>query len=465
MELSGYLAIVRRWWWTLIVAVWVAGLAGYLVGSRIPPTYETRARLLVGPINTDIDTLRAAGQLVQTYAELVTSQPIIDSTIQELGLTASASELRTNVRATADDVTRLLTIRVQDSDPERAAAIAGSLSDELIQLAAAGTSRPEGELQVVEFPEVPRSPIAPQLSLIVLMAAAAGFVASLILVVMIEYVSDAVRGRADLEHVGAGLPFLGQVSARHSRSARTPGQLAHDGPVAVRYRLIAQKIRYRSEGGASRSTLLVGAQPSGELVDVALATAASLAGGEEPVTVVDLSGDLGESLGMAGRRGLFDWLRREIANLDDVRLAHAPGLYIVPAGHRPSDAGDPERATDALAALTATGQVIVHGGSLDSSPHGLNWARLVDSTVVVAVRERTRRENVRLAVENLRSVGARMAGLILVEPSRRRVPEPARQLPPIAEPLPAAGPTTPSAAARTRRRRSPSVDPDGDFRP
>ena len=68
MELTGYLAVARRWWWTLLVATWVAAMAGLLVATRITPTYEAQAQLLVGPINTDSDTLRASGLLVQTYA-------------------------------------------------------------------------------------------------------------------------------------------------------------------------------------------------------------------------------------------------------------------------------------------------------------------------------------------------------------------------------------------------------------
>ncbi len=62
MELSGYLAIARRWWWTLLIATWVAGLSGYVVASGLPRTYEAEVRLLVGPFNTDLNTQRAAGQ-------------------------------------------------------------------------------------------------------------------------------------------------------------------------------------------------------------------------------------------------------------------------------------------------------------------------------------------------------------------------------------------------------------------
>ena len=82
MELSGYLAVAKRWWWTLLVATWVAAISGYVVASSIPPTYEAETQLLVGPYNTDVDTLRAAGNLVQTYADLVTTTPLLDSAIK-----------------------------------------------------------------------------------------------------------------------------------------------------------------------------------------------------------------------------------------------------------------------------------------------------------------------------------------------------------------------------------------------
>ena len=114
MELSGYFAVARRWWWTLLVAAWVAGLAGFYVAGRIDPTYESEVKLLVGPINTDADTLRASGQMIQTYGQLVTTEPVIKQTLDELGSTVPPAQLALNTRVTANDATRILTIKVQD---------------------------------------------------------------------------------------------------------------------------------------------------------------------------------------------------------------------------------------------------------------------------------------------------------------------------------------------------------------
>ncbi len=94
MELSGYFAVARRWWWTLLVAAWVAGLAGFYFASRIDPTYESTVELVVGPINTDADTLRGAGLMIQTYGQLATTETVLTRTLGDLGLDMPARPAR-----------------------------------------------------------------------------------------------------------------------------------------------------------------------------------------------------------------------------------------------------------------------------------------------------------------------------------------------------------------------------------
>ena len=137
MELSGYLAILRRWWWTLLVAAWVAGLMGYVIAGRIEPTYESSVRLLVGPINSDTNTLRASSQLVQTYAELTTSSGLLEATVKQLGVDAAqapnaALALAAVVRTIANDQTRILSIRVEGPDAALTTRAANGICDGLL---------------------------------------------------------------------------------------------------------------------------------------------------------------------------------------------------------------------------------------------------------------------------------------------------------------------------------------------
>lgn len=73
------------------------------------------------------------GRLMNTYAELLKSEAILNTVIQKLGLTVTPSTLlaRTEVEALPD--TELLKITVGDSDPEGASDIANALADLLVE--------------------------------------------------------------------------------------------------------------------------------------------------------------------------------------------------------------------------------------------------------------------------------------------------------------------------------------------
>lgn len=419
MELSGYYGIFRRWWWTLVVAIWVAGLAGFIFGSQIPPTYETRIRLLVGPINTDIDTLRAAGQLVQTYSELTTSQPLLDSVTRELSLSMSTGELRSRIRSTADDVTRLLTIRVTDEDPDRAVAIASTLGDELIQLAAGGTTRPEGELQTVDFPERPTEPIAPQLSLIVLLAGLGGLVAAIVAVLLVEYLSNALRSRADLEHL-VQAPLLGTVTLDETLTTRSQRRLPEHGPTAAAYRQLIHKIE-RSIGGPVRMLAVVGPSGQAAVSDAAVAIAIGMAEVSPRVTIIDLGGEVSARMELGQRPGLREWLIDPSRPLADLQVGLTRNVVLLPVGSGGAidsiTADQTSRLRDLM--LEGGGSVIVALGSLDTTPAGVVPAAIADAVTVVAVRDRTHRSDLRRLTETLRLIGAGVAGSLMVVPGDR----------------------------------------------
>lgn len=413
MALSGYLSIARRWWWTLLVATWIAALTGWLVASQIAPTYEAKTKLLVGPINTDLDTLRAGGQLVQTYSELVTSQPVLDSTIQELDLPYSAGELRANVRTTADDVTRFLTIRVQDGEAQQAADIANSLASELIQLTSSGTTRPEGEVQVTEFGDAPGSPVAPQVSLIVLVAALGGLVGALLLVILIEYFANTVRNRDDLRRI-TGFTLLGTVPHQKDEGVGVPTVSPPTSPAAAAYRLIDTKIGLSSPDRPPISVAIFGPERGEPGPRVALELAGAMAAAGRRVVLVDTDGELTVRLGWAGRPGVGEAAAG--APVQPIELA--PRLRILPVGAlEAAQAIETRAARDIVGRLRKGGAetIVIDGGASQGSPAALVWARVADAAVLVAVEDRSGRDVVGYAADSLRLVDANVAGTVLLE--------------------------------------------------
>ena len=114
----GSLSLVRRWWWVVALATGAGGLLALAYGSRVAPTYEAEARLVV----------LAPGELAPTYAELVRTRPVLEPALHASRIALTPDELRSNVRGEADAETRLLTIRARDGDPSRAVTLANGLA-------------------------------------------------------------------------------------------------------------------------------------------------------------------------------------------------------------------------------------------------------------------------------------------------------------------------------------------------
>ena len=424
-EFSGFLPVLRRWWWLLVLSAVIAGVAAHFSSSQADPEYESRAQLLVGPINTSLDVLRAAGSLAQTYAELATSRPLLEQTIEELRLPMSASELDAHAAATASDVTRVLTIRIRNTDPQVAASIANTLADNLAALAAEDEAGPEGALAIVDAAG-PGARVGANNSLVVAVASAAALLGVLTLLLVIEFVRATVRSEAELGQI-SGLPLLGSLNMARWRSAPgrpLPVEAEAGSRVASQVRLLAAEIEFNDRETPPRSMLLISVQDEPGAGRLAANVAAIHARGGHRVVLVDADETSAEAtrlLGLDGMYGVTDLLAGaeapEGGALPLVRWAYSPQLSILPRGRETTGTAiDAERVEALLGLLLADfDRVIVVGSSAQSSPAGLIWARLVEATILTAARDRTKRVQIADAAEGLRLVGAKLAGTVLIE--------------------------------------------------
>jgi tyrosine-protein kinase len=473
LELSGYLETARRWWWTLLIATWVAGLAGYIVATRIPPTYEARSTLLVGPVQGDLTTLRASGQLALTYAELVTVKPRLEAALKQIGdADLSPSEFGAATRVTANDTTRTLTIRVQDGDPAKAAKLSNTLAGLLTQLVEQGTGRPEGELQILEFAEPPTSPVAPQIPLIVILSAFVGLLSSLVFVVLLEYIGATVRSRDDITRL-VPVPFLGQIEG--SRTPRSAGLVVDSMPasrMASSYRIVATRIVFADSEIPLKSVLVVGAQPSDGTGETAANLATALATAGRRTILIDgddIVGDASAVFGLDRSPGLAEVVSGQIPLVEAI-VRHGPELDVLPVGMTSVDRVDDSVMRRIVTDLLKDHElVIVAGPPTLGSAESLVYARATDASVVVVDRDQTKRAALAHAVESLTLVGADVLGVVLDARSgrsarRERNRVGARPAPPTVRPVQDTGSSTTMRSSRgsrstgSRRESSRTVD-------
>jgi len=136
MDIRIYLRGILRWWWLIIISTGIAAAASYYASSQQPRIYQTATTLLVGqviqksnPTGQDFATMEL---LAESYAQIVARQPILQATIDSLGLDMNWGTLQGRVYAYAVPRTQLLSIAVQDESPDRAMAIADEIAYQLI---------------------------------------------------------------------------------------------------------------------------------------------------------------------------------------------------------------------------------------------------------------------------------------------------------------------------------------------
>jgi capsular exopolysaccharide synthesis family protein len=137
MTLEQYWNIITKQWRIVIVCFLFAGLGTFLVSKLMTPIYQSAALVQVSFSSVSsnqaaYNDLLASDQLVQTEAQLATSDPVLREVASHYrGLTVD--ELSKQVTSTPKLNTQLFEIDVQDASSARAAALANDIATTLIK--------------------------------------------------------------------------------------------------------------------------------------------------------------------------------------------------------------------------------------------------------------------------------------------------------------------------------------------
>ena len=131
MELTDYARVIWRWLWLIALGVAVALGSTFLAIRDQPPQRAAKAALMVGQAmqqqQPNSGDLGLAQDLARTYADMAMRRPVRESTMEALGL-GWLPEYAVNPVPN----TQLLEIRVVDTEPQRAVAVANELARQLI---------------------------------------------------------------------------------------------------------------------------------------------------------------------------------------------------------------------------------------------------------------------------------------------------------------------------------------------
>lgn len=147
MEIREFLIPIRKWWWLIIGATILAGAAGYVIAKQQPLQYQTQATVQIGQSIIDdpnpvTSVLWVSQQLALTYADISRRAPVRTATMEALGLNSLPPY---STRSVAN--TQLMEIVVEDTNPDRAAAVANEIANQLILQSPTSVEQDEQERQ------------------------------------------------------------------------------------------------------------------------------------------------------------------------------------------------------------------------------------------------------------------------------------------------------------------------------
>jgi len=315
-----------------------------------------------------------------------------------------------------------------------------SLLDGLLQrskendVSIAGTPN---NINVVDHAVVPREPVGPQRLLGVALALGISIVFGILLAIFLEYLDNTLRSAEDVERM-LRLPALAAIPSapglsrrrlfkgKHSSDGTRPGLLL-DGqsrsPVAEAYKQLRTSILLSSAGRPPKTLLVTSGKPGEGKTTTVVNTAVSLADTGSKVLVIDA--DLRRPmvhnvLQVSNPAGLSTVLSRNMNEEDILSLidqAEGTSLHVMTSGPIPPNPAE-LLGSNQMKQLIQTlhphfDHIVIDSPPVTSVTDAVLLASLVDGVVIVVHGGKSTRELSRRTRQLLRSVGARIFGVVL----------------------------------------------------
>ena len=180
----------------------IVGLAGFLVSKfLITPKYESETKLYVlnraNDSATTLSDVQLSTQLTKDYQILVTSAPVMNQVIKELGLNMKASELASTISVDTPLDTRVLQITVTSDDPKRAKDIVDKVAQVSSKMIC-DIMKIE-QVNVIEEGSLSEEPAVDTVQKWTLIGLALGIVLSCAVIIIRSMLDDTVKTTEDVE--------------------------------------------------------------------------------------------------------------------------------------------------------------------------------------------------------------------------------------------------------------------------
>ena len=217
-------AVRHRIWLVLLAGFIVADIAFAITKFLITPMYSSSATMLVVTKETTLSSLadlQLGSQLTNDYEILISSRPVLQEAIEELGLEISYKRLRNMITISNPNDSRMLIISTLQADPELAKNVVDTvaeISSEYIAEKMEVTAP-----KIIEEGEVPINQSSPSLLRNTAIGGMLGILAAVFLICVAVILNDSIQTEDDIERY-LQLPVLAVVPDKSGSSRKSAGR-------------------------------------------------------------------------------------------------------------------------------------------------------------------------------------------------------------------------------------------------
>jgi capsular exopolysaccharide synthesis family protein len=436
LNIQDFLQLLRSRWLIIVATTAVAVAGATAITMLTTPQYQASTRLFVSTKagNSAAEVYQgnlSSQQRVLSYTKLIVGETLAQRTVDKLHLDMSADTLRQKVSASAADDTVLIDVAVLDPSPERARDIAETLSNEFVGMVSQlETSewggKPDARVVIEQHASLPTAPVIPKTYRNIAAGIALGVLLGLGLAVLRDRFDNTVKSRQNVEQITGAAPVADIPLDKERRKSPAISFGNDRTAIAEAFRELRTNLQFLEVDDPPRVIVVTSSVPNEGKSTTAINIALALAEAEHNVVLVD--GDmrrpkLAEYLDLIGSVGFSTVLSGRGTLREVVQKTRFPGLSVLTSGAippNPSELLGSLATKKILAAMRSDFDYVI----VDSSPllpvtDAAILAAAADGVLLIARYGQTKRDQLTHAVENLRSVGARILGtLITMSPTR-----------------------------------------------
>ncbi|MGU8942644.1 YveK family protein [Clostridium perfringens] len=211
-------ALKKRWKLIVLITIAATLVSAILSFFVIKPQYEAKTKLFIGKqetsqntANYDNNDIMMYQKLMKTYAELVKTSDLVTKAVKSANLNYNQNEITVilnnlNVNPSAD--TQILDLSFKGGNPKEVLKVTEAITDEFIS--ESKELIPNGNVQVIQKPQLPEHPVSPNKKQNILIAFVLGLVLGVGVVLLIEYLDNTFKSREELEKT-LDLPIIGSI--------------------------------------------------------------------------------------------------------------------------------------------------------------------------------------------------------------------------------------------------------------